>query len=281
MPDLKHYVIRGGVQGRERLKLLSRVLHESTAALFDRVGISEGMTCLDIGCGSGDVTLELARRVGPKGKVVGADIDATKLDLCRTEAQNLDISNVEYRAMDIRKHPDSPEFDMVHARFLLTHLTDPAAAVDAFYDHLKPGGLVIIQDIDFTGLFVYPDSRAFRRFHELYCAAVRKRGGDPDIGPRLPLLLKERGFADVKVNITQPVGYEGEVKVMNALTMENIADAVLEDQLATREEIDEVVRELYEYAANPMTIAGAPRIVQTWGRKPAMNETSRSGDNYH
>ena len=51
--------------------------------------------------------------------------------------------------------------------------------------------------------------------------------------------------------------------------MENIADAVIADQLATGEEIDQIVRELYEYAADPMTIAGTPRIVQVWGRKPA------------
>ena len=269
MSNLKHYVIRGGVRGRERLKLLSRVMHESTAALFDRAGIMEGMKCLDVGCGSGDVTLELARRVGPTGKAVGADIDETKLDLCRADAQNHNISNVEFRMIDIREHPTQPEFDVVHARFLLTHLSNPAAAVTAFYVHLKPRGVVIVQDIDFNGHFVYPDSRAFRRFHELYCRAVRKRGGDPDIGPRLPLLLKQQGFADIKVNVTQPVGIEGEVKLLNAVTMENIADAVLEDQLATREEIDEIVRELYEYAADPMTIAGTPRIVQAWGRKPA------------
>lgn len=265
---LKHYVIRGGVQGRERLKILSRVMHESTVHLFDRAGITEGMMCLDIGCGSGDVTIELARRVGPTGKAVGADIDSTKLDLCRADAQSLSIGNVEFRMVDIREHPETPEFDVVHARFLLTHLTDPAAAVAAFYDHLKPGGLVIVQDIDFTGLFVYPDSRAFRRYHELYCRAVRNRGGDPDIGPRLPLLLKERGFVNVNMNVAQPIGCEGEVKLMNALTMENIADAVLADELATRDEIDEIVRELYEYAANPMTVAGVPRIVQAWGRKP-------------
>ena len=269
MSDLKHYVIRGGVLGRERLKILSRVMHESAVEVFERAGIGEGMTCLDVGCGSGDVTLDLARRVGPKGKVVGADIDSTKLDLCRADARDLNIGNVEFRMVDILERPTSAEFDVVHARFLLTHLSDPGGAVDVFYDYLRPGGMVIVQDIDFTGLFVYPDSRAFRRYHELYCTAVRNRGGDPDIGPRLPLLLKERGFADVQVTVTQPLGCEGEVKVINALTMENIADAVLADQLATREEIDEIVRELYDYAADPMTIAGTPRIVQAWGRKPA------------
>ena len=269
MADLKHYVIRGGVKGHERLKILSRVMHPSTAALFDQAGVAAGMNCLDIGCGSGDVTMELARRVGPDGRVVGADIDAIKIDLARAEAQMFDLTNVEFRMLDIRERPSTAEFDVVHARFLLTHLSDPASAVDAFYHHLKPGGLVMVQDIDFTGSFVYPESHAFRRFHELYCQAVRGRGGDPDIGPRLPLLLINRGFENVNVTTTQPIGLQGEVKVMNALTMENIADAVLEDKLATREEIDEIVSELYAYADNPHTIAGAPRIVQAWGWKAA------------
>ena len=267
MGDLTHYAIRGGVEGHERLKLVSRVMHSSTCAALDQIRIDAGMQCLDMGCGSGDVTFELARRVGPGGKVVGADIDNTKLDLARTECEQLDLSNVEFRTMDIREQPEADEFDFVHARFLLTHLSDPIDAVEAFHHQLKPGGWCLLQDIDFTGLFVYPESFSFRRYHELYCHVVRHRGGDPDIGPRLPLLLKGRGFTHVGVNVVQPVACEGEVKLINALTMENIADAVLEDKLASREEIDSIVRDLYDYAANPATIAGTPRIVQSWGQK--------------
>ncbi|MGP0064925.1 MAG: hypothetical protein ACLQGP_15170 [Isosphaeraceae bacterium] len=62
MTDDGHYAIRGGVEGRRRLKVLSRVLRPSTDALFDRLGVCDGMTCLDVGCGGGDVTLELAGR---------------------------------------------------------------------------------------------------------------------------------------------------------------------------------------------------------------------------
>ena len=267
MGDLKHYAIRGGVEGHERLKVLSRVMHPSTCEALDQIGITDGMVCLDMGCGSGDVTFELARRVGANGKAVGADIDNTKLDLAREEAAQLDLSNVEFRTMDIRHQADANEFDFVHARFLLTHLSDPIAAVEMFHHQLKPGGWCLLQDIDFTGLFVYPECFSFRRYHELYCHVVRHRGGDPDIGPRLPLLLKGRGFTDIHVSVVQPVACEGEVKLINALTMENIADAVLEDKLASREEIDSIVRDLYDYAANPATIAGTPRIVQSWGRK--------------
>ena len=51
MGDLNHYVIRGGIHGRERLKVVARVMHDSTSALFDRVGIASGSSCLDIGAG--------------------------------------------------------------------------------------------------------------------------------------------------------------------------------------------------------------------------------------
>ena len=267
MGDLNHYVIRGGIQGRERLKVVTRVMHNSTSALFDRVGIASGLSCLDIGCGSGDVTFELARRVGPGGNVVGADMDQTKLQLADIEAKTLNLGNVEFKTVDIRERPTQPEFDLVYARFLLTHLSDPASAVECFYQHLKPGGTVIVEDIDFSGYFVAPPCAAFDRYTELYCAAVRKRGGDPNIGSRLPQLLKHGGFVDVSVNIVQPMALEGETKLITPLTMENIGDAVIAEGLATKEEVDELVKALYDYAQDPTTLGGVPRIMQSWGRR--------------
>lgn len=270
MGNLGHYVIRGGIEGRKRLKILARIMHAGTAGLLKRVNVSDGMACIDFGCGSGDVSIELSRLVGPSGKVVGADIDETKIELARQEASQLGISNLEFRVLDIRGAPSDFEFDVVYTRFLLTHLNDPADAIDSFYRHLKPAGLLVVEDIDFSGYFVFPESKAFQRFHELYSTAVQRRGGDPNIGKRLPLLLKEKGFTDVDVSITQPIGIEGEVKLMNPLTMEGISQAVLEEGLATREEITELVQQLYDFAADTNTVAGVPRVIQAWGRKPAV-----------
>ena len=128
MSDPSSYVIRGGIPGRERLRVLSRIVHESTARLLDRVGFSSGMTCLDAGCGGGDVTLELARRVGPDGKVLGIDMDATKIEIARAEAAALGVTNVDYRVGRVDEPMDA-SFDAIYARFLLTHLPDPLHVV--------------------------------------------------------------------------------------------------------------------------------------------------------
>ena len=82
--------------------------------------------------------------------------------------------------------PGRELFDVVYGRFLLTHLPDPAAALANMRERLVPGGVLVVEDIDCTGHFCEPDSPAFRRFVELYTRTVQSRGGDPNIGPRLP-----------------------------------------------------------------------------------------------
>jgi SAM-dependent methyltransferase len=270
MAGTEHYAIRGGIAGRERLRIIARVLRPSTQSLFERLGVGEGLMCLDAGCGGGDVTVELARRVGPRGRATGVDIDESILCLARREAEEQGIRNVEFRMLDFQAQGAGSCFDVVYARFLLTHLADPSGAVAACYGHLRPGGLVIVEDVDFSGHFTYPECSAFQRYHGLYCTVVRRRGGDPNIGLRLPSLLIEGGFENVELAVVQPVGTQGEVKLINPITMDNIAEAVLGDGLAPRQEIDAIVQELYEFAANPRTVAGLPRVVQAWGRRPRM-----------
>jgi ubiquinone/menaquinone biosynthesis C-methylase UbiE len=263
------YIIRGGVEGRERLRLLSRILRPTTLVLLDRVGVRPGMSCVDVGCGGGDVTLDLARLVGPTGRVVGIDIDAIKLDLARQEAAAQGIANVEFRHTGVDEWRPAPDFDLEYSRFLLTHLTDPIVAVRTMRQALRPGGVVILEDLDFAGHFCYPDHPAFSRYVELYTRTVLRRGGDPFIGPKLPGMLLDNGFERVDMNVVQPSGIAGEVKLLNPVTMENFADAVLAAGLASRAEVDEVIAGLYESARDGRTVMSVARVVQTWGWRTA------------
>jgi len=263
-----HYIIRGGVEGRERLRILARVHQQATLALLLRAGIRSGMTCLDVGCGGGDLAFDLARLVGASGRVVGVDIDEVKVEIAREEARAQQIANIEFRCSNIAETDPEGEVDLVHARFLLSHLPNPAAALARMRSALRPGGTIVVSDTDFRGYFSDPDSPALQRYAELYIRAARRRGADANIGPGLPRLLSSTGFEDLRLNVVQPAGTEGETKLLAPLTMEFIADAVLAEGLASRSEIDGIVADLYSLARDPKTVCSGPRVLEVWGRRP-------------
>jgi ubiquinone/menaquinone biosynthesis C-methylase UbiE len=226
------------------------------------------MRCLDAGCGGGDVSFDLARLAGPSGRVVGMDIDEVKLEMARNEAAAQQIANIEFRLANIAESESQAEFDLAHARFLLSHLPNPTGALAKIGQGLRPGGILVVADTDFRGYLCDPDCPALWRYVELYTQTVKRRGGDANIGPRLPRLLTENGFEKVQMNVVQPAGTQGEVKLLSPLTMENIADAVLAEGLASRAEIDQIVAELYAFASTPGTVGCAARVVEVWGCWP-------------
>ena len=140
--QLDHYIIRGGVEGRERLRVLARAMAPATSALLGRIGIDAGSRCLGAG-GGGDVTLELARLTGTTGHVVGIDIDDLKLKIAREEAAAAGLGNVEYRQTDIDElGSDDRTFDVIYARFVLSHLSAPQSALETLARATRSGGIV-------------------------------------------------------------------------------------------------------------------------------------------
>lgn len=262
------YAIKGGRSGRERLRVLSHVLQAGTHDFLDRLGIRPGMACLDIGCGGGDVTREFARRVGSSGRVVGLDMDAAQLEIVTVEAAAQNIQNIDYRVANITEPPlDLGNFDLVYTRFLLCHLKEPSDALSWMVGRLKPGGVVAVEDCDFSGHFCYPPLPAFDRYVALCGEVMRRRGGDPVIGLKLPQMLVEAGLKIGGVGVAHPSDVDGDVKLLNALTMENIADTVVNDNLATRKEVDQLVAVLNECVRDTGTFASVTRTIQVWGRR--------------
>src|SRR5918911_945773 len=129
------YVLRGGRAGAERLRLLNRVKWPTTEPLLRAAGLRAGMSCLDVGCGSGDVTLKMAALVGAEGRVVGVDRDQTILQLARQEADKEGLP-VSFRRLEAEGLADESAYDLVFARYLLSHLPRPQRAVA----RMKEGG---------------------------------------------------------------------------------------------------------------------------------------------
>jgi len=261
---MARYTIEGGQSGKDRLKVLAEVMRPATTSLLAAAGVPAGGRCLDVGCGGGHISLELARLVGPTGWVVGIDLDAEILRLARVDAEAYGAAHVEFRVGDALAPPEGP-YDVAYARFLLSHVDDPGAVVWAMAKVLAAGGVAIVEDIDFAGSFCYPENRAYQRYVELYRETVRRRGGNADIGPALPALLRAAGLQAIQARVAQPVALEGEGKLIASLTLERIAHAVTEEGVATREEVEAILAELLAFTKSPTTMISVPRIIQAWG----------------
>ena len=145
------YAIRGGADGKRRLDLLAHIMQPSTQALLARAGLAPGMRCLDLGCGGGHVSRYLAECVGAGGTVVGIDIDGVKLDAARTLCAQASLTNVQFRSVAVADWSDAAAYDLVYARFILSHLPDRPAVLARIGQALAPGGTVVLEDIDFGG----------------------------------------------------------------------------------------------------------------------------------
>lgn len=226
------------------------------------------MVCLDVGCGGGDVSIELARLVAPNGRVVAIDLDEVKIEIARAEAADQQVSNVEFRVANLEDCVLPEEFDIAHARFVFTHLRNPEEVLTRIQAALKPGGVVIVADTNFHGLFSRPESPAVQRYVELYAETLKRRKGDADIGLRLPELLSEAGFENINLSVVQHAGMSGDTKLISPITLESIADAVVAERVASRAEVESILVELYEFARDPNTLLSGPRIIETWARRP-------------
>jgi len=256
------YIIHGGAEGASRLSVLAQAMAEATAQLLDRVAIPEGARALDIGCGTGSVTAELARRVGPGGAVVGVDLDDEALRVAKAAA----LTNAEFHQGDLSLARSLGPFDIIYARFLLSHLTDPAGALAVFRDALRPGGRLVVEDVDFAAHICWPPRPSFDRYLVWYQDAAAARGADPGIGPKLPGLLRAAGFAAVEVHVAQPAGLDGPPKAMAALTLAAMRDALAQMGVG-RDAIDADVADLEQARDDPAVLLSLPRVFQCWGSR--------------
>ena len=271
-PDAPHcYAIRGGKEGKKRLDLLARVMLPTTMQLLDRAGLIRGMKCLDVGCGGGHVAISIARIVGPQGRVIGTDTDAEILALAKEDAEVAKATNVEFQQQDACACVSHEEFDVAYARFLLSHLNEPDTCLAAMVQACAPGGTIIIEDTDFAGSFCYPTCPAYERYKELYQELLKRRGGDPNIGPKLPAMLRRAGIKGVELNVIQPAHIHGEGKLMAPLTMSRISDALISEGLVSEDQVQQILTELNHAAADCETVISLPRVFQVWGKRGSGN----------
>ncbi|NEC89830.1 methyltransferase domain-containing protein [Streptomyces sp. SID12501] len=155
------------------------------------------MRILDIGCGPGTITADLAALV-PDGQVTGVDRAPGILDQARATAAERGLGNVEFAVADIHAldFPDDT-FCVVHAHQVLQHVGDPVRALSEMHRVTRPGGYVAVRESDYLAMAWYPASEGMDDWLDLYRRVARANGGEPDAGRRLKSWALRAGLTDI------------------------------------------------------------------------------------
>ena len=144
-----------------------------------------GMSLLDVGCGAGTITVDLANIVAP-GIVTAMETTEAELAFARAEVAARKCPNVVFAAGDVHDLEFADNyFDVVHAHQVLQHVHDPVRALREMVRVCKPGGTVAVRDTDYSAWAWFPADAHLDQWRDLYVSAARSNGGEPDAGRRL------------------------------------------------------------------------------------------------
>jgi ubiquinone/menaquinone biosynthesis C-methylase UbiE len=190
---------------RRRLALQAKIINPATEHLLQRAGVTSGMRVLDLGCGIGEVSFLAARLVGPHGHVTAIDVDEHALASARQRAAQHGFDNITFIQGDLHTWSGDAPFDATVGRHILIHTPDPLKVVKAAFGVLRPGGVGIFQEYDFSGRHAaYPAlplyDEIMRIFREVFAKVAHV-----SMGMQLFHLAVEAGFCAPDCSAEYPV----------------------------------------------------------------------------
>jgi ubiquinone/menaquinone biosynthesis C-methylase UbiE len=220
-----------------------------------------GMSLLDVGCGPGNITRELAQQLAP-GRVVGVDGSA---EVIAQAAAPPAVVPVEWQVADAYALPfDDGTFSVAHAHQVLQHVADPVAALVEMARVVEPGGLVAARDSDYGSWTWYPELPELDRWLEVYSAVARANAGEPNAGRFLQAWARRAGMQDVATSVTSwcfstpaDVAWWGAMWAERAVTAPFARRAVDLD-IAGEPELEELAGGWRRWAADPDAYLSVP-----------------------
>ncbi|MCF3185104.1 methyltransferase domain-containing protein [Streptomyces polychromogenes] len=218
-----------------------------------------GMRVLDVGCGPGTITADLAELVAPGGRVTAVDAAADVLDSAAAYAAERGLEGaVDFAVADVHAldFPDD-SFDVVHAHQVLQHVGDPVQALREMRRVCRPGGIVAVRDADYAAMTWYPATPGLEEWQDLYHRVARANGGEPDAGRRLLSWARAAGFTEVRATATAwCYATPEEVTWWSALwadrtTASSYAEAAVGGGHATKDDLSRVAGAWRAWGAEP------------------------------
>jgi ubiquinone/menaquinone biosynthesis C-methylase UbiE len=224
------------------------------SAAYAAAYLTPGASVLDVGCGPGTITVDIAQRVAP-GKVVGIDASTEVIEQAQRDAagvENLEFLTADVYALDF---PDA-SFDVVHAHQVLQHLPDPVAALREMRRVRKPDGIVAARDSDYAAFTWYPPAPELDAWLQLYERIARSNRGEPDAGRHLLEWAHAAGFSEVTPGASVWCFATPEDRTWwgslwaDRITTSAIAEQAERDGFSTRAELEDMAAAWRAWAAD-------------------------------
>lgn len=254
---------------RERLAGLEALFDPGTIQVLTGLGVGDGWRCLEIGAGGGSIAEWLSHTVAPRGSVVATDLDTRFVE--RVDADNLEVRQHNILTDEL----EESAFDLAHSRMLVEHLPDREIVLKRIVSALKPGGLAVIEDVDFsevlhlpaTKFFGHPPSlgRLLNKAGRAILKLMSSMGFDPTYGRRLPRDLELVGLTDVGAE-TRGRLVRGGTKETTFFRLSLLAlkPRLIEAGLLSERDAERTLTALDD----PSLSYVVPMIVSAWGRRP-------------
>lgn len=255
---------QGWEKEKARLGALGLLFDSGTTRHIHDLGIAEGWSVLEVGAGSGTLAGWFRHRVDDAGRVVFTDLDVRHLG----PAADMGVEVLQH---DILVGPPEVEaFDLVHARAVVEWIADRKQALASMVGALRPGGWLLIEDVDFiTAGCAHPGSTLRQRVADAMAQLASMCGADLNLGRRLVPLLDEAGLENVHAEGRAPVQRNGDATcACQVLTLEQIGSTLVEAGLLSEQEVEEVQLEV---STSDNGVGFPPMMVAAWGRKPVVS----------
>jgi 2-polyprenyl-3-methyl-5-hydroxy-6-metoxy-1,4-benzoquinol methylase len=247
---------------REHFGTLAALFDPATCYRIEQLGIGADWRCWEVGAGGGTVARWLAGRVGGAGHVLATDVDTAAL----AASAGLDAEVLRHE-LGAEPAPRG-EFDLVHARLVLEHITDYPAGLATMVAALRPGGWLLAESADpMLQSLACPDETgpaqalANKVRHAIW--ALDGHSTQKTFGRMLPRLLRDAGLSEVGAEVRFPLGGQDAARLQQTLITRR-GDRLVASGLVSS---DEITRHLADLAAGTLDLAAFP-VVSAWGRKP-------------
>jgi len=254
---------------REAARLAAKVNASEWVSKYLQQYLPPSGSILEVGCGPG-VLLRSAAQANPALRLTGIDISADRVR--EATERNADLPHIEILQGDAScaLHVPADSFDVVYSRFMLEYLADKDRVVHELSRVCRPGGAVLLQDLDGQLVWHYPEDEELERQVGEVLRALAKTGFDPFVGRKLFSLAHRAGLADIHVQVEGYHLIAGAVDPVNrrhwALKLD-IAKPVIAQALCSETAARQLVRRFLEYLDRPDTLTYSTLFTVT-ARKP-------------